>query len=223
MMVTVSRDLRLMFGPVRDQHARPTCLAFAASDCHAALRDGGTPLSCEFAFYHAQRRGHRSPHVGATLSTMLDAIGQDGQPVEADWPYLAAVPTDISAWVPPKTVTRVFRRDGERRSNHFDEIVSQLDKDRPVLVLMMLSDAFYMPDADGVVIIAPGEMPDPTRRHAAVAVAHGQLRGERAILLRNSWGAAWGVDGHAWLTEKFLAPRLTRVAILTGSADVLAN
>ncbi len=42
MTPVVQQDLRFRFGTARDQGARPTCLAFAASDTHAALR---TPWS----------------------------------------------------------------------------------------------------------------------------------------------------------------------------------
>jgi hypothetical protein len=77
-VITVSVDLRPLFGPARNQGPRPTCLAFAASDAHAALRSGWAPLSCEYAFYHAQRRAGRPPSKGALLSSMLDAPRQDG-------------------------------------------------------------------------------------------------------------------------------------------------
>lgn len=223
MRVTITRDLRAMFGPIRDQGTRPTCLACAASDSHAALRDGRTPLSCEFAFYHAQQRARRSPHQGATLTAVLDTLREDGQPVEADWPYLASMPVDVNTWGPPRTVGHVFRRAGERRSHGFDVIAALVDEDRPALVLMMLSDAFYTPSPAGVVVAPPAEAPDRTRRHAVVAVAHGTVDGERAVLVRNSWGSAWGADGHAWLTEAFLAPRLTHVAVLTEEINVPAD
>lgn len=51
-------------------------------------------------------------------------------------------------------------------------------------------------------------------RHAVVAIGHG-IAGDRAILIRNSWGVDWGVGGCAWLTESFLTPRLMRLAALT--------
>jgi hypothetical protein len=222
MTIAIVRDLRAMFGPVRDQGDRPTCLAFAASDSHAALRDGWTPLSCEFAFYHSQRRSGRSPHIGATLVGMLDTLREDGQPVEPDWPYLRAIPSDLDAWAPPE-FTAVYRRAGERRGKDVDEVAALLDNGCPVLLLMMLSDAFYVPDARGVVVAPLGEGPDPHRRHAAVAVAHGIVAGERAVLVRNSWGPDWGINGHAWLPETFLTPRLFRVALLTENIDVLAH
>jgi hypothetical protein len=222
MAIKVLSDLRGRFGPARDQGARPTCLAFAVSDAHAALRDPWHALSCEFAFYHAQRRAGRSPSSGAVLPAMLMALKNDGQPVEGDWPYLDALPADIDTYGPPKKVT-VFRRDGEPRPDGLDEIVAQLDAGRPSLVLMMISDSFYLPDAEGVVRAPSGETPDPTRRHAVVAIGHGQMDGIRAVLVRNSWGADWGVEGHAWLPESFIAPRLTRVALLTEEVHVPAK
>ena len=84
--IVVSVDLRPSFGPVRNQGPRPTCMAFAASDVHAGLRSGWTPLSCEFAFYHAQRRVGRPPNKGALLSAMLDTLREDGQPAEMGCP-----------------------------------------------------------------------------------------------------------------------------------------
>jgi hypothetical protein len=89
--ITISVDLRASFGAARDQGARPTCLAFAASDTHAALREGWTPLSCEYAFFQAQRRAGRMPNAGALLSSMLEALCKDGQPEESGWPYQSAM------------------------------------------------------------------------------------------------------------------------------------
>ena len=73
-------------------------MAFAASDTHAALRTGWVPLSCEYAFYQAQRRAGRPPSTGALLSSMLDAVREDGQPEESGWPYLPTTPADVDSW-----------------------------------------------------------------------------------------------------------------------------
>ena len=220
--IVVLKDLRPLFGETRDQGQRPTCLAFAGSDAHAALRPGWTPLSCEFAFYHAQRRAGRPPSRGALLSAMLEALRNDGQPAEAGWPYLAATPSDVASWIPPHNVGPLFGRAGERRKPSLDITIQELDGDRPSILLLMLSRAFYAPSAQAVIHPPVGEGPDPARRHAVIAAAHGTVDGERAILVRNSWGARWGAAGYGWLTETFLAPRLFAAAILTENVDVSA-
>lgn len=220
--VTVLKDLRAEFGEARNQGPRPTCLAFAASDAHAALRPGWSPLSCEFAFYHAQRRAGRPASSGAVMPTMLATLRGVGQPEEAGWPYLAATPADPASWTPPADVGTRFGRAGASLTPTVDAVIAAIDAGRPVILLILLSGSFYAPDPDGVIRPAVGEAPDPAIRHAVLAVAHGMIAGERLILIRNSWGASWGVAGHGWLTESFLIPRVFAAVLLTESVDVSA-
>ena len=214
-------DLRKQFGNARDQDQRPTCLAFAASDAHAALRSPWAPLSVEFAFYHAQRRAGRSPHVGATLTAMLEALREDGQPVEAGWPYLAAIPTD---WKPAPGIGPLYRRSSEKGGSTVSDIIDRLDEQKPVLVLLTLSPAFDLASSSNhVVDQKPGEQPNPARRHAVVAVGHGLSDGKMVVLVRNSWGEFWGMEGHAWLTEAYMAPRVFRIGVLTEDPNVYSD
>lgn len=222
-VITVLKDLRADLGAARDQGPRPTCLAFAASDAHAALRLGWSPLSCEYAFYHAQRRGGRPPDTGATAPDMLAALRFDGQPEEEGWPYLAATPSDAATWGPPVEVGPRFGRAGMTQAPSIDAVIAQLNTAGPVILLLTLSRTFFAPSAEAVIHPAPGEVPEPARRHAVLAVAHGTVDGHRAILVRNSWGLGWGVAGHGWLTESFMAPRLFGAALLTENADVSAH
>lgn len=222
-VVTVSVDLRTSFGLTRDQGSRPTCLAFAASDAHAALRAGWSPLSCEYAFYHAQRRACRPPDTGALFSSMLETLREDGQPEESGWPYLATTPADAGSWVPPGDVGHLFGRNGGLVSHSIDRVIEELDQGRPLIVLLMLSRAFYMRNPQGVVDVGPAELPEPDRRHAVVAVGHGLVDEQRAILVRNSWGANWGDAGYGWLTERFLSPRIYAAATLLEEVDVPAR
>jgi hypothetical protein len=147
------------------------------------------------------------------MDSMLKVLELDGQPYEAGWPYIPDPIIDLAAWKPPSGIALLFRRDGDFVPATVDEIVSKLDSGVPVLMSISVSDAFYMPGNDGVIDSA--EKPDPTRRHAVVAVGHGVRRSERVILIRNSWGPDWGIEGYAWLTEFYLTPRLRRAAILT--------
>jgi hypothetical protein len=177
MAISIVRDMRPAYGSARNEGIRPTCLAFAASDAHAAVRGPWAPLSTEFAFYHAQRRSKRPPHQGTLLSAMFDVLREDGQPVESEWPYLESLPSDLASWQPPAGITNVYRRLSEVGMTTVDEIVRLLDGGQPVLTIMMLSDSFYLPAHEGLIDVVPGEGPDPTRRHAGVAVGHGNRNG----------------------------------------------
>jgi hypothetical protein len=221
--IVITVDLRSRFGAARNQGPRPTCMAFAASDAHAGLREGWAPLSCEYAFYHAQRRAGRPPSKGALLSSMLEVLREDGQPEESGWPYLRATPTDAASWAPPSTIGALFGRAGEKAPPSMDQIIEELNQGRPLIILVMLSRAFYKPAAQGVIHPAAGEVPEPERRHAVIAVGHGKVSSDRAILVRNSWGERWGVEGYGWLTEPFLGPRIFAAAKLTENVDVSAR
>jgi hypothetical protein len=206
-------DVRAHFGPARDQNPRPTCLAFAGSDAHAAVRPGWEPLSAEWAYYHALKRDGGHPDSGATLGGMLEAIKLDGQPAEAEWPYIKAPITNVHSWKPPSAVSELFYRDHSACGVTVQDVIRQLDAGRPVLITMTLSDAFYRPSPEGVVDRV--ERIDPKRRHAVVAVGHGERRSSRFVLIRNSWGEAWGLQGYGWVSVDYLAPRLTGAVLMT--------
>lgn len=223
MSVAVTVDLRLQFGPARDQGKRPTCLAFATSDAHAALRGAWQALSTEFAFYHAQRRGGRKPTEGATLPSMLQAIREDGQPVETAWPYLIDTPADVSQWLPPSDAAPVFRRAGRGTNGNVNAIIADLDQSKPVITLMRLSASFFRVPSDGIIDEALGEKPDLHLRHAVIALGHGTRGTDRVVLVRNSWGPRWGQQGYAWITEKFLNARIFSLGHLTEDISVSAS
>src|SRR5215469_3921058 len=86
--ITVLSDLRSLLGGARNQGRRPTCVAFAVSDAHAAARGTNELLSTEHLYFHGvQRTPNGHPNLGVSLSTILDALKHDGQCAETGWPY----------------------------------------------------------------------------------------------------------------------------------------
>jgi C1A family cysteine protease len=148
---------------------------------------------------------------GLTVTAALTALRVNGQPEEAAWPYIANLFTDQQKWMPPKA-SPIFRRKSDTHTGGVDTILSCLDADKHVLFTMSVSPAFFDPDPGG--IIAASEPIDPARIHALVAVGHGHREKDKFVLVRNSWGEAWGISGYGWVCTKYLAPRLLRTATM---------
>ena len=210
MAIEMLCDLRQQLGPARNQGSRPTCIAFAFSDGHAAVRQVLEPLSTEHLYYNAvQRTPGRDPNGGVNMPTCIAALRCDGQCVEGGWPYLEAVPAG-EQWSPPATATPSYTRLSQTFSNSVVAIAAELDAARPVVVALLLGERFYMPGPDGAIVPGPGDA--DTDYHALLAVGHGRDETQTYLLVRNSWGAEWGLEGHAWVAAPYLEPRLYALA-----------
>lgn len=209
-MISIQQDLRGLLGPARDQGERESCMACAASDTHASLRKQLTALSVEYFYYHALKRRGGNTHGGFPLSIAFETLEKDGQPAESAWPYSLTHPVPTE-WKPP-TVADLYRALGAGRSPSLPTVRAALDLGTPLLLVMHLSDAFDFPQGDCVIDV---EEPVDIRVHAVVAIGYGESGGAKLTLIRNSWGADWGLAGHAWLSDKYLSPRLLAFATLT--------
>ena len=128
MKVEIEVDLRPKLGAIRDQGARPTCLAHATTAAHEKCRGSTTWLSPEYLHFFAT--GGISS--GVTFAKIADTLKGKGQPVDADCPYLSTDPP--SGWK-PRTRLTVFRRDSHERTGSSLSEIERLIRGEQVPVL----------------------------------------------------------------------------------------
>ncbi|MFN0008315.1 MAG: C1 family peptidase [Planctomycetota bacterium] len=204
MIDNVEVDLRDVLLVVRDQEARPTCLAHAVTAAHEHARGNAALLSPEYLYFFAST----GASDGVSMNEVAGALEVEGQCQEVHCPYLPQDPP--SGWKPPTGLT-VFRR-ASKPENTTPAAVEDVIRCglAPVLGLT-LPEPFFDPSTPWVI-----SSNGPVRGlHAVVAVGLGRHKGDRVFLIRNSWGVDWADGGYAWLDDSFLARHLQEALVLT--------
>ena len=229
MTMIIDIDFRSELGGPRDQGRRPTCLSFAASDAHRHRKRHPEPLSVEWLFYHVARYAKTGLHCGTTLPDTRAVLQSLGQPEERVWPY-STMPPIASAWRPPAVRQPLMTCGSTECTADISAISEQLEAGIPVVIGMFISTSFLSPvhwTYHGSEVVLGRDLDEPidaARGHALVVVGRGRVAGERVVLIRNSWGPRWAAEGHAWVYEEYLAPRLAGAfVILDGEGDVLQS
>jgi hypothetical protein len=193
-----------------------SCLACAASDAHAHVISSGESLSAEYLFYHAVRNmPGADPSRGTSMPAVSKALFDHGQPRESAWPYLTDQPAPAD-WYPPAGKDELYFARLDIRQTTAEVIAGLIGTSGPVLLGLIITDAFYRCDPQGRI---PNLVRDtPRAAHAVLAIGRGGSDG-RHILVRNSWGASWGDQGHGWLSPTYISRQLAEASIVISKGN----
>jgi C1A family cysteine protease len=217
-------DLRPWCSPVDNQGAIGSCTAHAGVALieYFERRAFGRYVDASRLFlYKATRNLLRwSGDTGAYLRATMGAMALFGVPPEEYWPYDPArfdkePPAFCYAFAQSFQALSYYRLDppGTRRTRLLEDLKTKLSASLPVMFGFTVYSSVVQASGNG-------EIPFPTTGekilggHAVVAVGYdddkvvkhvasgAQTKG--ALLIRNSWGTAWGQGGYGWLPYQYV-------------------
>lgn len=168
------------------------------------FHDLNSPLSAEYLFYRsAGYMPNGDVSNGITFESVGAALKLHGQPCETEWPYQ---PTEPKPWISP-AITKVWTAESRMGTDSWIKAVDQLiATETPFVLAVRLTGGFMNVAGPLYAIPSAGQ---GFGGHAVLVVGVGSdTAGETYLLIRNSWGAGWGDEGHAWLPMKYLSDKL---------------
>ena len=206
-------DLRPRCPAIYDQGQLGSCTANALAAAHefdqmAQQAPKVFTPSRLFVYYNERLlEGHPDEDTGATIRDGCKVIRSAGVCPETQWPY------DITRFAerpPPKAYTEAllhqslkYRRVSQDRDCAM--LCQALAAGYPVVFGFQVYSSFESLPKNGLVPM-PRRGEKMLGGHAVTAV--GYHLAKRVIIVRNSWGAKWGVAGHCYFPFAYLGGKL---------------
>ena len=215
-------DLRAFCSPIEDQQALGSCTANAAAGLveYFEKRASGRYIDASRLFIYKATRNllGLTGDTGAYLRSTMGALVLFGAPPEQYWPY-EIVSFDVEptafcyAFAANFQAIKYFRLDPSPLTGAqvLQNIKNYLGAGFPSMFGFPVYDEYMHIPANGQVAF-----PAPNSRlyggHANVAVGYDDnltINSDKgALLVRNSWGTGWGLNGYAWLAYRYVTEGL---------------
>jgi C1A family cysteine protease len=212
-------DLRKWCSPIEDQKSIGSCTAHAGVGMleYYQRRAFGKHVDGSRLFLYKVTRNLLgwTGDTGAYLRDTMKAMVMCGVPPEQYWPYdIAKYDQEPSAFLYALgdnfEAVKYYRHDptGTTRAQRLEAIKNSLAADLPSMFGFTVYSSIPA-SGDG-----KGEIPFPKSGdsvrggHAVLAVGYDDAKkigtAKGALLIRNSWGTAWGAAGYGWLPYDYV-------------------
>ena len=212
----VAVDLRADAPPIWDQGEEGSCVAHALCggrdvvEIQAAKRRGQSIEPVLFSRQWLYRRCLETEHTfpqdgGCSLRTGLDIMFNIGVPPEADFPYQAGHFIDV----PPTEAdvdASAYKIGPYYRISTTRQLLRTLGYGHVCAVGIGLWKSFESDQVASTGIVPmPGSNEDYIGGHAVLLVGYDQA--DETFLVRNSWGADWGIAGYCKIPFAYFEPQ----------------
>jgi len=222
-------DLRPQCSPIENQGEIGSCTAMALAGIieYNQRRYHGKHINCSKLFMYKTTRNlaGETGDVGAYIRTAMKSLVLCGTPPEEYWPYEESeydLEPDAFAYAVAENykAAQYFCIDKDIDNSTGATVLAKvkrlLSRKIPLMFGFYGFDSFEDTST-------PGNIPFPGEEeakwgHAVVAVGFddnrvitSDLTGNStrgALLIRNSWGTAWGYEGYGWLPYKYVQEKL---------------
>lgn len=212
-------DLRKWCSPIEDQGELGSCTAQAGVALfeYFQRRAYGKHLDGSRLFLYKATRNLLgwTGDTGAYLRTTMKAMALFGVPPESYWPYkIADFDNEPSAFcyafAGSYRALKYYRLDppGSSLAKRLEAVKTHLAAELPCMFGFTVYSSIPGIGDDTGDIPFPSEGDRVEGGHAVVAVGYDDNRKigrhKGALLIRNSWGRAWGEDGYGWLPYEYV-------------------
>lgn len=215
-------DLRQWASPVDDQGDLGACTGFSIKALRELMliRDGKplTALSPLFLYYYERKQeGTIDEDAGAMITTGMEVLKKVGVAREALWSYDPSNDnnpvTKEKFQLPPSAEAysdaRKYRVKSFKPLDTLRDIRYELAHRNPVVIGIEVFEAFYDPPQG--VLPKPNPKEESQGGHAVAVVGYDDV--QRVLIVKNSWGSAWGDKGYFYLPYDYVKLGLASEAL----------